>query len=282
MPYRFVVLAKQVPDTENITGDAMKEDGTVNRGALPAIFNPEDLRALEMALEMKDRYGGVVSVITMGPPAAAEVLRASLFRGTDEVVLLSDIGFAAADTLATSYVLSEAVKKIGDIDVVFCGSQAIDGDTAQVGPQTAEKLGVPQITYVESMELSDKTVQAHRVFPGGYELVEGSLPLLVTVTLDAPPARPASAKKMMQFKKAKTAAEAKDAAPTLEKKGLLIRQWGLADLGLEPERCGKKGSPTSVVKIQSVVLAKTDTKQVEPTAPSIQNLLEELRQEHIL
>ena len=148
MPYNMIVLVKQVPDTKNITGEAMKEDGTVNRGALPAIFNPEDLHALEMALQIKQDHGGHIWVLTMGLPSAVEVLRDALYRGADEAALLTDRRFARADTLATSYTLSEAIKHIGEFDIVLCGRQAIDGDTAQVGPQTAEKLQVPQITYV--------------------------------------------------------------------------------------------------------------------------------------
>jgi electron transfer flavoprotein beta subunit len=272
MPYNLVVLAKQVPDTENITGEAMKEDGTVNRGALPAIYNPEDLRALELALQLRERYGGEVAVVSMGPPAAAEVLRDSLYRGADRVVLLSDIKFAGADTLATSVVLCEAVRKLGPFDVVLCGSQAIDGDTAQVGPQTADKLGVPQITYVESMELTDRTVKAHRAIPGGYELVHAN----------GPAPRPPAAKRMMRFKKALTRDEAGDGADALEAGGLLLDRWGVDDLGIDPGRCGKKGSPTSVVKIESVVLAKTETKEIEPTDEGIHALLEDLRKEHIL
>ena len=282
MPYNCVVLAKQVPDTENITGEAMKPDGTVNRGALPTIFNPEDLRALEMALSVKDEYGGKVTVITMGPPGAAEVLRESLYRGVDEVVLLTDRRFAGADTLATSYVLSEAVKKTGKFDIVFCGSQAIDGDTGQVGPQTAEKLGVTQICYVEHLEASDGTVQTRRAVQGGYEVVECSLPVLVTVTAAAPVARPPAAKSIMRFKKAKTAVEAEDNAAALEEKGLLISTWDMDTLGLEAERCGKKGSPTGVVKIESVVLSGTDVQQIEPTDEGINSFVSELRKEHIV
>src|SRR5512147_1844105 len=135
--YDCVVCVKQVPDTGNIAGDAMKEDGTVNRAALPAIFNPEDLNALEAALEIRDRFGGTVTAITMGPPAACEVLRECLYRGADRAILLTDRRAAASDTLATSYILSRAVKTIGKYDFVFCGRQAIDGDTAQVGPQSA-------------------------------------------------------------------------------------------------------------------------------------------------
>ncbi len=282
MPYNCVVLAKQVPDTENITGTAMKEDGTVNRGALPAIFNPEDLRALEMALSVKDRYGGKVSVVTMGPPSAAEVLRACLYRGADEVVLLTDMRFAGADTLATSYVLSETVKKTGEFDIVLCGSQAIDGDTGQVGPQTAEKLGVPQITYVETLDISNGTVRARRAVTGGYEIVESGLPVLLTVTANALSARPPGAKRLMRYKKAKAAGEAGDEAGKLEERGLLIRQWDMDAIGVSAEMCGKKGSPTSVFKIESVVLSKTETKSVEPTEEGVRALIEELREEHIL
>ncbi len=282
MPYNCVVLAKQVPDTDNITGEAMKPDGTVNRGALPAIFNPEDLRALELALLVKDEYGGKVTVITMGPPGAAEVLRASLYRGADEVVLLTDMRFAGADTLATSYVLSEAVKKTGEFDIVFCGSQAIDGDTGQVGPQTAEKLGVTQICYVEHLEASNQTVRARRAVEGGYEVVECSLPVLVTVTAAAPVARPPAVRNLMRFKKAKTAAETEDGADDLKKKGLLISTWDLDTLGLEVGRCGKKGSPTGVVKIESVVFAASDVKQIEPTDEGIDGFIKELREEHIV
>ena len=152
---RTVVLVKQVPDTANVTGEAMKEDGTINRSALPAVFNPEDLNALEEALKLKDSHGARVTVVTMGPPAAVQVLRESLYRGADEVILLTDRAFAGADTLATSYALSLAVEKLGGADLVLCGRQAIDGDTAQVGPQTAEKLGYPQITCVSRIDALD-------------------------------------------------------------------------------------------------------------------------------
>ncbi len=282
MPYNCVVLAKQVPDTENITGEAMKEDGTVNRGALPAIFNPEDLLALEMALSVKDRYEGTVTVITMGPPSAAEVLRASLYRGADSVVLLTDRRFAGADTLATSYALSAAVRKTGKFDIVFCGSQAIDGDTGQVGPQTAEKLGVPQLTYAEYIEALNGTVRARRMIGDGYEIVESSLPVLITVNATAPAARPAGAKALMRFKKAVIADEAGDNAEALEKKGLLIPVWNVDTLGIETERCGLKGSPTKVVKIESIVLSKSDAKQVEPTEEGITAFIEEMRGEHVI
>ena len=148
--YNCVVLVKQVPDTKRVTGQAMNDDGTVNRAALPAIFNPEDLNALELALDIKDQFGGTVTVMTMGLPTATDVLRAGLFRGADQAILVTDRRCAASDTLATSYILSCGVKKLNP-DIVLCGRQAIDGDTAQVGPQIAEKLDLAQITYVEDL-----------------------------------------------------------------------------------------------------------------------------------
>ena len=148
MPYDSIVCVKQVPDTANITAEAMKEDGTVNRAALPAIFNPEDLRALEAALQVRDLYGGTVTVLSMGPPKAGDVLRECLYRGADRTILLTDRRAAASDTLATSYILAQAVRTIGRYDLVFCGRQAIDGDTAQVGPGIAKRMGLQLLTYV--------------------------------------------------------------------------------------------------------------------------------------
>ena len=209
-PLRVVVLVKQVPDTANVTGEAMKEDGTINRVALPAIFNPEDLNALEEALRLKDRHGARVIVITMGPPGAVQVLRESLYRGADEVILLTDKAFAGADTLATSYALAKAIEKVGDVDLVLCGRQAIDGDTAQVGPQTAEKLGVPQITNVSRIDEVAAAapgvaggrgrVVATRSVEGGFETLESPLPALLTITGEANEPRPPSVKLVMVYK----------------------------------------------------------------------------------
>src|SRR5690554_6545168 len=150
--YNIIVLAKQVPDTRNVGQDAMKSDGTVNRAVLPAIFNPEDLNALEQALQIKDTFPGTtVKIVTMGPPRAAEIIRESMYRGADGGYLLTDRAFAGADTLATSYTISSAVKKLAPFDLILSGRQAIDGDTAQVGPQVADKVGIPQITYAEEI-----------------------------------------------------------------------------------------------------------------------------------
>ena len=201
-----MVLVKQVPDTKRVTGKAMNDDGTVNRAALPAIFNPEDLNALEMALDIKDRFGGTVTVITMGLPAAVVTLKDALYRGADEAILVTDARCAASDTLATSYILSCAVKRI-KYDIVLCGRQAIDGDTAQVGPQLAEKLGIPQITYVEKpVEIEGQTITAQRNIGNGWQKVKTQLPVLLTVTGEANVPRVAAAKKMMKYKAAMTPA----------------------------------------------------------------------------
>ncbi len=206
MGYDSIVCVKQVPDTANITVEAMKADGTVNRAALPAVFNPEDLHALEAALELRDRFGGSVTALTMGPLAACEVLRECLYRGADRAIILSDRRAAASDTLATSYILSQAIRTIGRYDIVFCGRQAIDGDTAQVGPQLAEKLGIPQITYYEKLvDLTGQKMRARRNVGNGWEVLEVRLPVLITVIDLANEPRPAAAKRVMRFKRARSA-----------------------------------------------------------------------------
>ncbi|UCG57538.1 MAG: electron transfer flavoprotein subunit beta/FixA family protein, partial [Phycisphaerales bacterium] len=207
MPYNCVVLIKQVPDTKRITGQVMNDDGTVNRSALPAIFNPEDLNALELALQIKGAHGGHVTVITMGLPVAAAILRDSLCRGADDAILITDRRCAASDTLATSYILGCAVRKIG-YDIVLCGRQAIDGDTAQVGPQLAEKLGITQVTYVEELvELEGDTITVRRSIGNGWQQVRTALPVLLTVTSEANEPRIAAAKKMMKYKNSLTPIE---------------------------------------------------------------------------
>ena len=296
MAYHCVVLVKQVPDTANITGKAMKEDGTVNRAALPAIFNPEDLNALEMALQVKEQHGGQVTVLTMGPPRAADVLRDALFRGADRVILLTDRKFAAADTLATSYTLKCAVEKLGDYDLVFCGRQAIDGDTAQVGPQTAEKLGIPQITYAEAiLALEGDTITVRRAFPLGKETVRCTLPCLLTVVGSANQPRPPSARRMLACKLAATPLEYADLLnrwPEFETeealdayltaRGQKIAVWTAADIGADENLVGLAGSPTRVLKIDSVVLGTQEPKEFPATQDGIQALVQELRRDYIL
>jgi len=295
--YHSVVCVKQVPDTANITAQAMKEDGTVNRAALPAIFNPEDLHALEVALTVRDQHGGTVTVITMGPPKAADVLRESLYRGADRAILLTDRRAAGSDTLATSYILSQAIKTIGSYDLVFCGRQAIDGDTAQVGPQCAEKLGIPQITYLEELvELRERTVRVRRNVGNGWEVVEAPLPVLITVLATANQPRPPAARRVMRLKRARApielVAEVRAAlgevdtqqldqevarrCEQLREQGLLIEQWGLDEIGAEEDRCGLAGSPTKVNRIQAIVLKKEGYQEIPPTEEGVRQLIHEL------
>ncbi len=297
MAYDSIVLVKQVPDTANITAEAMKEDGTVNRAALPTIFNPEDLHALETALQIKDTYGGTVTVVSMGPPKAADVLRASLWRGADRVILITDRRAAASDTLATSYILGQAVRTIGRYDFVFCGRQAIDGDTAQVGPQTAEKLGLTQITYLdELLGIADGAVRIRRNVGRGWEIVEAKLPVLVTVIDTANKPRPLAARRMMRHKRAQVVAEidaevkrelpeaseeilrtqAQRRAAALKERGLLLEQWNLDDIHADLSRCGLAGSPTKVFRIQAIVLTKEGFTEVPPTEEGVRQLIHEL------
>ena len=302
MAYNCVVLIKQVPDTKRITGRVMNDDGTVNRSALPSIFNPEDLNALELALQIKDKFGGRVTVITMGLPAAAAILRDSLFRGADDAILITDTRCTASDTLATSYILSCAVKKI-DYDIVLCGRQAIDGDTAQVGPQLAEKLGITQITYIEELtKLNGKTITVRRNIGNGWQQVQTTLPVLMTVTGQANEPRVAAAKKMMKYKNACTPIEAKREVRSqksevseakikkliekkcseLSDKGLLIKQWDLDLVGADLSWCGQSGSPTKVHRIQSVVLAAKESKNIEPNDKGISDMIHELIEDKII
>ncbi len=301
MSYHCIVLVKQVPDTANVTAEAMKADGTVNRGALPAIFNPEDLHALETALEVRDRFGGTVTAVSMGPPKAADVLRSCLFRGADRAILLTDRRAAASDTLATSYILAQTIRTIGRADLVFAGRQAIDGDTAQVGPQCAEKLGFPQITYLEELiDIQDRTVRVRRNTGHGWEIVDATLPVLITVMETANRPRPEAARRVHRFKRARIAteltSEVKLAMPdateearsaetarrteALERQGLLIEQWDLDKIGADLSRCGLAGSPTKVFRIQAIVLTKEGYTEIPPTDEGIRRLIHELVVDH--
>lgn len=296
MSYHSIVLVKQVPDTRHVTGEVMGRDGTMNRNLLPAIFNPEDLNALEMALQVKEQYGGTVTVLTMGPLQAAEVLRQSLYRGADRVILVSDRKFAGADTQATSYTLKCAIDKIGPYDLVFCGRQAIDGDTAQVGPQVAEKLGVPQVTYAEAVQdLQDRSIVVRRAFEGGMEIVRCKLPCLLTVVSSANQPRPPSVRRRIEFKMAAIpneyaailkqhpefgSSESLDAY--LAARNLKIPVWSAADLDVDEALLGLSGSPTQVYKVNYVVLETTDSKEVPATLEGIQAMIEELIREYIV
>ena len=301
MPYQSIVLVKQVPDTANVTAEAMKADGTVNRAALPTIFNPEDLHALETALEVRDRFGGTVTVVSMGPPKAADVLRSCLFRGADRAILLTDRRAAASDTLATSYILAQTIRTVGQFDLVFAGRQAIDGDTAQVGPQCAEKLEIPQITYLEELvDIRERTVRVRRNTGHGWEVVDATLPVLITVVETANRPRPEMARRVHRFKRAKVEAEVvnevKSSMPdatdevrsaeiarrleALKEQRLLIEQWDLDKIGADLNRCGLAGSPTKVFRVQAIVLTKEGYTEIPPTEEGVRKMIHELVVDH--
>lgn len=292
MPLKIIVLVKQVPDTKNVTGEVMKPDGTVNRNALAAIFNPEDLNALEMGLVLKERYGGQVTVLTMGPPRAVDILKDSLCRGADRVILLSDRRFAAADTLATSYTVAQAiVNRLSPYDVVICGRQAIDGDTAQVGPQTAEKLGIPQVTYADAvLDYRDNSFLIRRELGRAQELVEVSPPLLLTVPRSANMPRWPNARLLLKYRRARCGFElekeaqaqgktVEEVAASLKSQGLLIETWGADDIGVDFTRIGISGSPTKVKKVDNVVLMGRDLKLYTQDDAGVRELVQELVEE---
>lgn len=291
---RIIVLAKQVPDTRNVGKDAMKADGTINRAALPAIFNPEDLNALEQALRLKERYpGSTVTLLTMGPGRAAEIIREGLYRGADDGVLLTDRAFAGADTLATSYALAMAIRKIGDFDLIVGGRQAIDGDTAQVGPQVAEKLGLSQITYAEEIVgVADGRITVRRKIPGGVETVEAPLPIVVTVNGSAAACRPRNARLVQKYKHALGAQEkaerTKNGAPLpyaelYESRPYLnLAEWSVADVNGDVTQCGLSGSPTKVKTIENIVFQAKESRSLTDSDADIEALMKELISNHTI
>lgn len=289
MSLKIVVLAKQVPDTRNVGKDAMTPEGTVNRAALPAIFNPEDLNALEQALRLKEQNpGSTVHILTMGPPRATEVIREGLYRGADGGYLLTDRAFAGADTLATSYALAQAIKKIGVPDIVLGGRQAIDGDTAQVGPQVAQKLDLNQVTYVTSVdEVKDGKVIVTRHIDGGIERVEAPMPILLTVNGNAAPCRPRNAKLVMKYKRASAPmerpAEGLAYAEEYDKKTYLtIPQWSVADVDGDLNQCGLAGSPTKVKAVQNIVFKAKESKRLTGADTDVEGLIKELLDSHTI
>ena len=288
MSLRIVVLAKQVPDTRNVGKDAMTAEGTVNRAALPAIFNPEDLNALEQALRLKEQNpGSTVGILTMGPPRAAEIIRQGLYRGADTGWLLTDRLFAGADTLATSYALATAIQKIGNVDVVIGGRQAIDGDTAQVGPQVAQKLGLNQVTYAENIEKCENgKLTIRRLIDGGAETVETPLPVVVTVNGSAAPCRPCNAKLVMKYKRATAPLERTEDMPYLnlyeERPYLTLTQWSVADVDGDPAQCGLSGSPTKVKAVKNIVFQAKESKTLTGSDNDIEDLIKELLNEKII
>ena len=296
MSLKIVVLAKQVPDTRNVGKDAMKADGTINRAALPAIFNPEDLNALEQALRLKDAHpGSTVTMLTMGPGRAAEIIREGLYRGADGGYLLTDRAFAGADTLATSYALATAIRKIGSPDIIIGGRQAIDGDTAQVGPQVAEKLGLPQVTYAEeilNVDENNRKITVKRHIDGGVETVEAPFPLVITVNGSAAPCRPRNAKLVQKYKRAlgaqEKAALEKDGTPLpyadlyAQRPYLNITEWSTADVGADLEQCGLSGSPTKVKTVQNISFQAKESKTLTGSDNDVEALIVELLDNHTI
>lgn len=286
--FKIVVLAKQVPDTRNVGKDAMTPEGTVNRAALPAIFNPEDLNALEQALRIKDQFPGTtVSILTMGPGRAADIIREGLYRGADNGYLLSDRAFAGADTLATSYALSAAIKKIGDYDIIIGGRQAIDGDTAQVGPQVAEKLGLTQITYAEEIQkIENNRITVKRLIDGGVETVEGPLPIVITVNGSAAECRPRNAKLVQKYKRAMAPQEKTYDLPYAElydtRDYLNLPEWNVCCVDGDLVQCGLSGSPTKVKSIQNIVFQAKESKTITGSDADVEGLIVELLSNHTI
>jgi len=286
---KIVVLAKQVPDTRNVGKDAMTPEGTVNRAALPAIFNPEDLNALELALSLKDRVeDATVRILTMGPQRAADIIRDAMFRGADGGYLLSGREFAGSDTLATSYALSCALRKIGP-DLIFAGRQAIDGDTAQVGPQVAEKLALPQVTYAEEIVgIKEGSLVIKRRLSSGTEVVECPVPAVITVNASAPECRPRNAKRVMKFKGALAGSEiaadpqSEAARRVAAKPYLRIVEFAAADVDPDLQQLGLTGSPTKVKKIENVVFQAKEAKRLTAADEDINSLMVELIASHTL
>ncbi|MDY0160915.1 MAG: electron transfer flavoprotein subunit beta/FixA family protein [Bacteroidales bacterium] len=282
---KIVVLAKQVPDTRNVGKDAMKADGTVNRGALPAIFNPEDMNALEQALQLKDKYPDTeITILTMGPGRAADIIREGLYRGVDNGILLTDRKFAGSDTLATSYALSLAIKKIVP-NLIIAGRQAIDGDTAQVGPQVAEKLNIPQITYAESISYQNNNIIVKRRLDNGIETVQSPMPVLITVGSSATICRARNAKLLMKFKHACTQSELQEKSNDYiikQRPYLKITEWGVDDVDADDKLLGLSGSPTKVKKIENVVFTAKESKIINDNDAEINELIIELIENHTI
>jgi electron transfer flavoprotein alpha/beta subunit len=226
----IIVLVKQVPDASEVKIN--RETNTLIRDGVPSIINPYDMYAIEEALRLREKHGGKVTALTMGPPQAAEALKEAIALGVDDVVLISDRAFAGADTWATSYALSMAIRKIGGFDLVIAGKQAIDGDTAQVGPETADMLGVPFVAYIRKIEQVEGTkMVAERMMDEGYDVVETTLPAVITVVKEINTPRLPSLKGKM---KAKT---------------LKVSAWSAKDIEADESKIGLKGSPTQVVRI---------------------------------
>lgn len=266
MSLNIIVLAKQVPDTRNVGKDAMKADGTINRAALPAIFNPEDLNALEQALRLKDANpGSTVTLLTMGLPRAAEVIREAMYRGADGGIVLTDRTLGGADTLATSYSLAQAVKKFGNYDIILGGRQAIDGDTAQVGPQISEHLGIPVISYAQKIQIEGDSVIVERQFDDRYHVLKAKMPCLITALAELNEPRYMTPGGIFDAYNAE------------------ITVWGRANLvDVEDSNLGLKGSPTQIAKASDKVRKGAGEKvNLDPTE-SVNYIIDKLKVKHVI
>ncbi len=261
---KIIVCIKQVPDTNEVKLDP--KTGTLIRDGVPSIINHDDMNALEEALELKDRYKDVeITVLTMGPPQADVALREALAMGADRAILVSDRAFAGADTWATSNTLTAAIKKIGSFDMIFCGRQAIDGDTAQVGPQVAEKLNLPQVTYVQKMEISGDTVTVQRALEDGYEVIEVKMPCVLTTIKELNIPRFASVRGIFEAYREKT-----------------VENWSAKDIEINPEIIGLNGSPTNVRKTFSPEPKGKGTLLPGCDKDTICDLFGRLKEKHII
>ena len=282
---KIVVCIKQVPDTTEIKLDPVT--GTLIRDGVPSIMNPDDKGGLEFALQLKDQYGAHVTVITMGPPQAEAILREAYAMGVDRAILLSDRKFGGADTLATSNTIAAALRSL-EFDLVITGRQAIDGDTAQVGPQVAEKLGLTQITYAEEiLEVGKDKITVKRHIDGGVETVEGPLPIVITVNGSAAPCRPRNAKLVQKYKHAKTVTEKQqgnlDYTDLYDKRDYLnLVEWSVADVNGDLAQCGLSGSPTKVKAIQNIVFQAKESKTISGSDRDVEDLIVELLANHTI
>lgn len=266
MSLKIVVLAKQVPDTHNVGKDAMTAEGTVNRAALPAIFNPEDLNALEQALRLKDKFeGSTISVVTMGLPKSAEVIREALYRGADNGYVITDRCLGGADTLATSYTIAQALKKIGDFDIIVGGRQAIDGDTAQVGPQISEHLDIPVISYAEDIKIDGDSVVVQRQYEDRYHILKAKMPCLVTALAELNEPRYMTPGGIF---------DAYDAEVTV---------WGRKDLkDVEDSNLGLAGSPTKIAKASDKVRKGAGEKVTLDPEEAVDYIMDKLAEKHVI
>ena len=281
----IVVCIKQVPDTTEVKLDP--KTGTLIREGIPSIINPDDKGALELALQLKDKYNAHVTVLTMGLPQADAALREALAMGVDRAILLTDRKLGGADTLATSRAIAGALRQI-DFDLILAGRQAIDGDTAQVGPQVAQKLGLNQVTYAEEIiKVENGKALIRRVIDGGVETVEAPLPVVITVNGSAAPCRPQNAKLVMKYKRATCPMERPAEGTPYdylydERPELTLNQWSVADVDGDVNQCGLAGSPTKVKGIKNIVFQAKESKTLTASDADVEGMIKELLDEKII